>query len=96
MTWPQKESPAEGQGLDHVGRGDLKTIYANTEENSTADVAVDVRECRLCAAFFPCDTGRGECHRYAPNPNFDHSLSVQWPSVASHDFCLEYVSKGTA
>jgi len=94
MTWPQKESPAEGQGLDHVGSDDLSTIYGSTEEKATADVAVSARECRSCAAFYAYDNGQGECHRYAPKPNHDHTLSVEWPRVLVGDFCLEYVARG--
>lgn len=90
MTWPQKESPAEGQGLDHVGRGDLKTIYANTEENSTADVAMGVRECRSCATFFPYEDGQGECRRYAPRPDQRQTMLWHWPQLSAGDFCGEY------
>lgn len=94
MTWPQKESPAEGQGLDLVGSGDLATIYGSADENATADVAMGFRRCHSCAAFYAYDNGQGECRRYAPRPNYDHTLSVEWPRVVSGDFCLEYVTKG--
>lgn len=37
MNFPQKESPAGGQGFDHVGSGDQGSIY--TEQASKARVA---------------------------------------------------------
>ena len=37
MNFPQKESPAGGQGFDHVGSGDQGTVY--TEQASKARVA---------------------------------------------------------
>lgn len=94
MTLPQKESPAEGQGLDLVGSGDLNTIYGSAGENATADVAMCIGRCHSCAAFVPYEPDHGACHRYAPKPNYDRTLFVEWPRVAGNDFCLEYVSKG--
>lgn len=95
MTLPQKESPTvAGSGDDYVDAAITQSIYATTATNATADVAMGIGRCHSCAAFYPYDHGRGECHRYAPKPNFDHTLSVEWPLVTNGDFCLEYVSKG--
>jgi hypothetical protein len=95
MTLPQKESPAgERRGDDYVDAAITQSIYDKAEAITTADVAVGVRECRSCAAFYAYDNGQGECHRYAPKPNHDHALSVEWPRVLVGDFCLEHVARG--
>lgn len=57
-------------------------------------VRIATRECQSCAAFLITETGWGECHRYAPKPNYDHTLSVEWPRISGGDFCLEFVSRG--
>lgn len=86
-----KENPAgEGRGVDHVGSGDLNTIYGSAEENATADVAVGVRECRSCAAFFPYENGQGECRRYAPRPDQRQTMLWHWPQLSAGEFCGEY------
>lgn len=95
MTWPEIESPAfAGQGDDYFDAAITHSIYDDQTSIATAVENTATRKCRSCAAFFQSDAGRGECHRYAPKPNYDHTLSVEWPRVTSADFCLEFVSRG--
>ena len=95
MTWPEKESPAfAGQGLDRFSRAITKSKYADQTSNSTAVSPNNALECRFCAAFIPTETGRGECHRYAPKPDFEHTFAVEWPKLTASDFCIEFVARG--
>lgn len=88
-------APALGaDAVDHFSREITNSIYAGEASKLTAVDANIARECRSCAAFFPTDTGRGECHRYAPKPDFEHTFAVEWPQLPASDFGLEFVSRG--
>lgn len=89
---PERKSPSGGRGSENrLVRGEIHTeTYAQLAENASP-------RCAECRAFYPYETGGGECRALPPRIVEDSFMHEgHWPRVGSWDWCGTFVGRADA